>query len=217
MTEVTPADLRSRIATAFDRRGWSYEPNLAEKMLVGLGPGSEVSGEELAQRLPADYLDRNGINRNQLTAALAELSGLTLVAAPSTQTLIVNDNRYQVNVTGQGKIEGSNINVGGSQINVSASTPKSDVLAALRVLLAAAFGGDWNEAALSELASLIDARDDIAVEDVHALTVEVGSEQKASSEVIRGLLGKVATGTVVGILSAGLSAGLGHLLASLPI
>ncbi len=217
MTDVTPAGLRSRIATAFDRRGWPYEPGLGEQMLAGVVPGSEVSAENLVRRLPADYLDRNGIDRVQLTAALAEVGGLTLVAAPSTQTVIVNDNRYQVNVAGHGKIEGSNVNLGGSQINVSVSTPKADVLAALQVLLAAAFDGDWNEEALSELARLIDGRDDITAEDVRALTVEVGAGEKAEGGRIRELLDKVATGSLTGVLSAGLSAGLGHLLANLPI
>jgi hypothetical protein len=216
MTDVAPADLRSRIAAEFDRRGWPYEPGLADRLMAGLNPGAALEPEVLAGRVPADYLGRHGIDRAQMGAAFAALSGLTLVAAPTTQTVVINDNRYQVNVSGNGSITDSNLNQGGTQINVSVSAPKEDVLDGLRVLLAAAFSGDWNEDAFVEIAGLIDGRDDIGVEDVRALTVEVGADENAEAGRIRSLLEKVATGTLTGVLTAGLSAGLGHLLANPP-
>jgi hypothetical protein len=216
MTDITPAEMRTRIAAEFDRRSWQYEPGLGDQLLAGLAPGSELDPGILARRVPADYLVRTGIERDQVAAALAGLGGLTLVAAPTKQTVVVNDNRYQVNVSGNGSIVDSDLNLGGTQINISASAPKEDVLAGLRVLLAAAFSGDWNEAALVEIAGLIDARDDIGVEDVRALTVDVGADEKAEPGRIRSLLEKVATGTLTGALTTGLSAGLGHLLANPP-
>jgi len=216
MTDISPVALRSRIADTFDRRGWPYEPRLGEQMLAGLAPGAVVEARNLASRLPADYLDRNGIDRAQLTAALTEVNGLTFIAAPNTQTVVVNDNRYQINMAGHAKIEGSNVNVGGPQINVSEGASKADVLAGLRVLLVAAFGGDWNEEALTDLARLIDEREDLTVEDVRALTAEIGIEENASPGRVRELLEKVGAGTLAGTLTAGLSAGFGHLLANLP-
>lgn len=216
MTDVTAAGLSSRIAAEFDRRGWPYEPGLAERLLADLEPGASLEPAVLAQRLPADYLDRHNIGRDQIAAALAELGGLTFVDSPSTQTLVVNDNRYQVNLSDQAQINSSNVNLGGSQINVSVETPKQDVLGALRLLLAAAFTGDWNDAAFGELAQLIDGREDITVEEIRTLTAEVGAEQHADPGRIRQLLDKVAAGTLTGVLTTGLSAGLGHLLANPP-
>jgi hypothetical protein len=217
MTDVTAADLLGRIAAEFDRRGWPYDPGLGERLLAGLEPGTNLEPAIFAQRLPADYLDRNGIGRDELAAALADLGGLTLVAARSTQTLVVNDNRYQVNLSDQAQIKSSNLNLGGSQINVSVETPKEEVLAALRLLLSAAFAGDWHEGAFGELAQHVDGREDITAEDVRALTAEVGAEQQADPGRIRQLLDKVATGTLTGTLTTGLSAGLGQLLANPPL
>lgn len=216
MTDVTAVSLRSRIAAEFDRRGWPYEPGLAERLLADLQSGTSLESAVLAQRFPADYLDRNNIDRGQLTAALADLDGLTFVAAPSTQTLVVNDNRYQVNLSDQAQINSSNLNLGGSQINVTVETQKQDVLAALRLLLASAFAGDWNDAAFIDLAQLIDKRGDITVEEIRSLTAEAGVEQQADAGRIRQLLDKVAAGTLTGVLTTGLSAGLGQLLSNPP-
>jgi hypothetical protein len=217
MTDITTVEVRSRVAAEFDRRHWPYEPGLGDRLLAGLKPGDSLESAVLVQRLPADYLDRNSLSRDQLAAALAELDGLTLVAQESSQTLIVNDNRYQVNLSGHAQITNSSINLDGNQINISVEAPKEQVLTALRLLLAAAFSGDWNDAAIGDLSQLLSGRDDVSVEDVRAVTTEVGVEQGADAGRVRQLLDKVATGALTGVLSTGLSAGLGQLLASLPI
>lgn len=215
MTAVSAADLRSRIAAEFDRRAWPYEPGIGDRLLGDLAPGTSIEPAALARRLPADYLDRNGITRAQVAAALAGLGDLTLLVTPPARTLIVNDNRYQVTLSDQAQISDSSVNLGGGQINVSVETPKEDVITAVRLLLAAAFAGDWNDVAVGDLSRLIDGRDDITVDDISRATVEVGVEQKVEAGRIRGLLDKVATGALSGTLSAGLSAGFGQLLESL--
>lgn len=217
MTDVTPADLRSRVAAEFDRRGWPYEPDIGKILLSGAETGDTITPAILAQRIPADYLDRNGISQAQLVAALSSVDGLTLAPTPSTQTLILNDNRYQVNVSGQAQINDSRINLGGNQINISVEAPKEQVLSALRLLLAAAFAGDWNDEALAEMSQLLAGRDDISVEEIREVTAEVGAEQQADGGRVRELLDKVATGALTGVLSTGLSAGLGQLLSNMPI
>jgi len=205
------------LAVEFDRQRWEYDLEIGRDMAAGLREGQVVDSDQLAANASSDYLARSGITRADLAAAIERaIGGNTVGASPSTQTLVVNDNRYQVNLSDQAQINKSNLNLGGRQINLSVEAPKEEVLAALRLLLAAAFAGDWNDAAFGDLAQLIDGREDVTVEDIRALTAEVGAAEKIEGGRIRELLDKVAAGTVTGVLSAGLSAGLGHLLANLP-
>ncbi len=220
MTDITPADLRGRIAAEFDRRGWPYEPDTAQRLLSGTSPGESIDPAALAARLPADYLDRNGIDRDLLAAALADLGGFTLAAAPASQavTITINDQRYQVNMSGRAKIAGSNLNLGGTQVNVDVNldASRSEVLAGAEALVRAGLGGEWDPAAAEALAALIDERGDISADDLGELTREVATAERADPGRIRAFLEQVALSAASSKVASGITAGLAYLLANPP-
>jgi hypothetical protein len=220
MTDITPADLRSRIAAEFDRRGWPYEPDTAQRLLSGSSPGESIDATALAARLPADYLDRNGIDRDLLAAALADLGGLTLAAVPASQavTITINDERYQVNMLGKAKIEGSNLNLGGTQVNVDVDVDasRSEVLAGAEALVRAGLGGEWDPAAAEALAAVVDERGDISAADLNELTREVATAERADPGRIRAFLEQVALSAASSKVASGITSGLAYLLANPP-
>jgi hypothetical protein len=218
MSELSPADLQTMLADEFGRQGWEYDLAVGRDLAAALREGQFVDPAQLAAKVSSDYLARNGITREDLAAAIeGAIGGNTVGAAPSTQMLVINDQRYQLHVSGSAQIRDSNLNLGGTQVNVAIDAPREDVLGGLEALLRAGFQGQWDEGAAAALADVVDGRDDISAEDISSLTAEVGAAAKADPGRIRAFLDKVATGTATALLTSGVSSGLMLLLANPPI
>jgi hypothetical protein len=110
------------------------------------------------------------------------------------------------------------VNVGeGVQINVDVAGDKEELLGAVEAILRAGLAGDWNADAATALASVIEGRDDLGLDDVRRITVEVVEDAQPKQGRVKALLGQIATSGVGGALGTGLSSGLGELLSQLPV
>ena len=114
-------------------------------------------------------------------------------------------------------ISGENVNVGsGTQINVQSDAPKDEILVAVRALVSAGLAGDWNVDAARQVEAVVDARDDIALEDVQEVTAEVVKEEAGTQTRGREFRDKVLASGLGGALSHGIIAGFAQILPLLP-
>lgn len=218
MTDSTPAELQRLLAAEFDRQGWEYDLSVGRQLVDEIERRGEVDGRKLTHSLPAEFFERNRTSRADVAAAIERaVGGQTLKRETRSATVVITDNRYQVNLGAGSQITNSKLNVGdGIQINVDIDASRDDVLAAVEAILRAALAGNWNEDAARDLASLIDERDDIDFDDVRQLTMEVVQAEQPNQGRVKELLGNLATGGLAGALGTGISAGLGELISQLP-
>jgi hypothetical protein len=131
---------------------------------------------------------------------------------------VINDHSYSVNIGPGAQISGSNINIGpGTQLNIDAAADRDEVLAGVAAIVRAGLTGDWNDDAARALAEAIGARDDIATDDIREITAEVVEHAQPSRGRAREMLEKVTASGLGGALATGISAGLGQVIAHLPL
>jgi hypothetical protein len=217
MSDTTPAAMQRLLAAEFERQGWDYDLSVGRDIVEEAERRGEVDGAALAKRVSVEFLARTGASREDVADAIdSAIGGRHLTREPD-QALVINDNRYQVNLTGNSQINNSKLNVGdGTQINVDVNASKDNVLAAVAALLRSGLSEAWNGDAARDLASVIDGREDIGLNDVREITAEVVKADQPTQGKVKTLLGKIAVSGLGGALGTGLSAGLGELLTQLP-
>lgn len=221
MKELPRAELEAMLAEEFGAQGWDYSLGISRALAGGLIEGSPVNPTALAMRVSAGDLERIGIGREDLTAAIERSIGTYLIAerpAPQSITVTINDQRYQLHVSGSARVEGSYLNFGGTQVNidVDVDVSRDQVMAGVEALLRAGLAGEWDPAAAEALAQVISTRGDLSAEEISTLTQEVGKAERPEPGRIRALLEKVAVGAATSTLGQGLTAGLGLLLQNPP-
>lgn len=216
---VTPAEFQRRLAEEFDRRGWHYDLSVGREALSSIPDGEAIDGTRVARAVSQTFLERNGVSRTDVADAIDRaVGGHAVSKALVSSTLVINDNRYQVNLGEQSRIDGSAINVGsGTQINVNASVGADEILRAVEAMVRAGVAGEWNQEAARDLASLIEARGDVSFEDVHDKVVEVVTSERPRREAVKAFLKDVAAGGIGGALGTGISAALGEIMGQLPL
>lgn len=207
------AELQRRLASEFAAQGWSYEHDLAPALLDSVERGGAADGETLVRRVPADYLDRHNIAREQMVRVLDRALGDQTIEAGSggTTSVVINDNRYSISVGAEASVSNSQLNTAGNQLVVQAETSKEDVLATAIALVRAGLTGDWNDAAARDLGEVIDSRADIDIEDVREIVRQVVEEEKPEKARIKELVTKISTSAISSALSTGIIAALGTL------
>jgi hypothetical protein len=210
---ATPPEIQRRIAAEFERNGWEYDLTVGTELVRAIERDGGVDGRSLAQRVPTDFLVRNSATREAVADAIEHaVGGASIERAVEAATIVINDNRYSINLGPGAEIAGSTINVGGAQINVSVNVEKNEVLAAVETLIRAGFSGNWNPSAARDLATVIDQRGDVTVDEIRELTTEIATAEKPTSDRVRDFLAQVAANALGGALSVGISAGLGFFL-----
>lgn len=220
MSDTTPTDLQRALAHEFERHGWEYDMAVGADIVKEVERRGSVEPRALAARVSTTWLERNRTTRDQVRNAIQRAIGdRTLVPGePTAVTLNIDNRSYTLAMESGSQITGSQVNVGGAQINVQAAVDKDEVLTAVGALLRAGLGGDWNPDAASDLARAIDARDDIGFDDVRRVATEIAGEVDAPDQGrIREMLHSIAEQGIGGALGTGISAGVGWLLRNPPI
>lgn len=219
MAEATPAEMQRLIAAEFQRRGWEYDLNVGRAIVSSAVEAGIVNGSQLASSVSPEFLARADATRTDLAEAIdSAIGGFTPRSSPAPSTIVINDHRYSINMAGESAIVNSTLNVGeGAQIAVASDAIRTDVLAAVEVIVRAALVGEWNPEAVGDLARLIDERDDVGFEDVRDVTVQVVEAEQPRQGPVKDFLGKIAISGVGGALGTGISAGLGEILSQLPL
>lgn len=217
MTDATPGMMRRLLAEEFDRRGWAYEPSVVSGIVEAIEWCGEVEPERLAQKVPLLFLERNHASRDTVVRAIQQtLGGVSPTSAEMAAMLIINDQRYSLNMAADAQITGGNVNIGSTQINLQNNASKEEMLAAVGALVRAGLNDGWNSDAATALAGAIEARNDIAFEDVQRVSIKAVEEQEPTQGRAKELLAKVAVSGAGGALATGISAGVGELLHLLP-
>jgi hypothetical protein len=218
MSELTPAEARSRLAAEFDNRGWEYDLTAGRAVLEAAEAG-ESDSAALAERIPATFLAKNRADRADVVRAIERaLGGRGVKAEEQPATVVINDHSYKVDIGSGAQISGSNINIGpGTQVNIDASADRDEVLAGVAAIVRAGLTGDWNDDAARALAQAVGARDDIATDDIREITAAVAEDAQPSRGRAREMLDKVTASGLGGALATGISAGLGQVIAHLPL
>lgn len=219
MTETAPSELQRLLATEFDRHRWEYDLAIGQQLVAEIERSGQVEGQSLAQVVPAEFFHRNRVSRANVAAAIERaVGGRTPNRRFAVATLVFTDNRrYELKLEGGAHFTNSKLNLGsGTQINVERDASRDDVLAAVEAILRAGLADDWNDTAAHDLASLIESRGDVDVNDIREITAEIVEAEQPKRGRVKDLLGKVAIGGLGGALGTGLSAGLGELINQLP-
>lgn len=217
VSDATPTELQRLLAREFEARGWRYNLTVVRSLVQEAQRSATIDVPTLSRKVPATYLEENRARREDMTDAISRaIGGRNPVSEPAVTSVVINDQRYSLNLSGGSTISGGNVNVGGTQLVVETSTAKEDVLAAVAALLRSGLAGDWSADAAAELGRAIDEREDILFEDIEVLAREVAEAETADPRRIRNLLSQIATNAVGGALGTGMAAGLGQALAHLP-
>lgn len=205
------AELQRRLATEFERQGWSYEPDIGPALLDYIAQSGPADGATLAQRVSADFLDRHNITRGAIAPVLDRALGGKTVEAdlPFAPTLVYTDN--SIHIGGQAQVTDSQLNTAGNQLVIQETTSKHELLAVVSALVRSGLAGHWNEGAARELAQAIDSRADITIEDVREIATAAAEAEEADAGRIKVLVTKISTGAISGALGAGIVAALGAL------
>jgi len=220
VTDATPADLQRALAHEFERRGWEYDMAVGTDIVQEVERRGAVDPPVLAQQLSGTWLEQNRTTRDDVAGAIARaFGGLTPTrGAPSDVALSIDNRSYTLRMESGSQITSSQVNVGGTQINIQPGVSKDEILAGVRALLQAGLGGDWNPEAAADLAATIEARDDIGFEDIEALAVEIAetASEPPDEGRVRSMLSSITEQGVGGALATGISAGLGWLIRNPP-
>lgn len=210
---ATRAELQRRLSDAFSGQGWPYEPVVRESVLGRIEHAGAVSGAELSQCVPRDYLDRHDITREQLARVLDQaVGGQNLSPGQAGTTSIqINNNQHAVIVGDHATVTDSTINTG-NQMTKGSEASRDEILAAVATLLRAGFAGEWDDLAATELAKVINAREDVTLDHVRGTATEVATVENVGPGRVKALVERISTGAASGLLSGGILAALGAFL-----
>lgn len=212
---ATRAELQERLAAEFGAQSWPMEIDTGPAILDGIREGETPNPQALAARVPAHYLTRHGMSRQDLADAIGRaLGGRTLegsTADARTITIQIFNNQHSIQISGRAKVNDSQLNTG-NQLILGNNAPKQDVLAAVATLVNGGVSGEWNSAAAADLARAIESRDDIGMDDIRQAALEAAGGDQADKGRIRKLLEEIAVSGLGGALSTGITAALGGLL-----
>lgn len=219
MKETTPAELQRLLAAEFERQGWEYDLNVGRDLVASAAEDGTVDTRRFIKLLPQSFFATNRTTRADVENAVNRVCGGRILKRDlSTASLLINDNRHQLNLGSGASIKNSNVNVGqGTQVLVNAKASKAEILQAVEVLLRAGITGGWNEDAARDLAAVIEARDDIEVDDIRERTIEVVRDERPNQGRLKALLTKIAVGGLGGALATGITEGAGELISKLPL
>ena len=220
MTGDTPAELQRLVAAEFDRQRWEYDLSIGQNLIAEIEQSGEINARRFVRRLPTEFFYRNGTSRENVAAAIERAVGgrRTRRVNDSTMVVFTDNRRYEVKLGPGAQINNSPVNIGnGTQISVNVDASKGDVLRAVEAIIRAALDGAWNPEAARDLASVIDSREDIDVDDIRKITTEVVKSQRPRRGRVKELLGKIAASGLGGALGTGISTGLGELFSQLPL
>jgi hypothetical protein len=214
VTAETPTQLQQEIAAEFERNGWTYDLTTGRMLIAAIERSGVADAQALARAVPHDFLLRNDTTREAVIDAIDRAVGGKSVRREAAQptTLVIKDHRYSINLGPGARIESSNVNAGGTQIVVDVNVDKGDVLAAAETLIRAGLAGQWDPTVAGELASVIEERSDVTVDEIRELTKEIVEAEKPRSDRIKSFLADIAKNAIGGALGAGMSAGLGGFL-----
>jgi hypothetical protein len=218
VSELTPAEARSRLAAEFESRGWEYDLT-AGRSILQAAQGGESDPSALAERVPGTFLTKSGAARSDIADAIERALGRQAVGTEEQPaTVVINDHSYKVNIGPGTQISGSNINLGpGTQVNINAGAERNEVLAGVAAIVRAGLTGDWNTDAAQALTEAISGRDDIAADDIREITAEVVEDAQPTRGRAREMLENVTASGLGGALATGISAGVGQVIAHLPL
>lgn len=214
MNDANPALLQRLLAGELERRGWEWDIAEGRKIVEEIVAHGGVDAQQLAQGVSATYLQRLGATRTDMAEAIERAVG-GRVPQPeerTSTTLVIHDNRYQLNMGAEARIMGTNVNVGGLQINIQPNAEKDEILAGIEALVHAGLTGGWNAEAARQLGSVIDAREDVGLADVEAVVAEVVEAEPPQPGRARRMLESISAQGLGGVLSTGITAVIGALL-----
>jgi hypothetical protein len=219
VSEATPAELQRLLAGEFENRGWEYDMTVGADLVGEIERRGAVEPEALAARISGTWLTRNGATREQVAAAIQRaIGGRTPKPDELAVTVLNSDNRsYSLHVEAGAQITGSQVNLGGTQINIRADAPKEDVLAGVVAIVRAGLAGNWDGDAARELGAVIDARGDIVLADVEAVVSEVVEDEPPEPGRARRMIESISTQGLGGALGTGISAVVGALIRNPPV
>lgn len=214
MNDTSPSELQRHLAVEFDERGWQYDLDTAHSVVDEAVRHGAVDAQALAARVPTAFLRRNRTDRDALARAIERAIGgrVPVPEQGATVTLVAQDNRQYHLSMGPAQITDSNVNVGGTQINIQPGADKDELLAGVRALVRAGLTGTWDDDAARALSRARQGRDDIEYTDVEEVTAEVVEEEAATQGRVRDFMSKVAASGLGGALSHGIIAGAAQVL-----
>jgi hypothetical protein len=206
--------MRSRLAAEWEANGWEWDLRVGGILLDAISPGTPVRAEDTAAALPAGYLTRYATGRESVTEAVERAIGGEVLDfdRPTGPTVVVNGDSYTLKIGDQARVEGSSFNFGsGTQINIEAGADREELLSALRALLIAGLGGEWDAGAARAIGGVVEEQDLLTLEDIRGVVIEAGEASHAKPSRVKQLTEKVAVSGLGGFLAAGLSGGLADL------
>jgi hypothetical protein len=207
MSEATPAELQTLLSGEFENRGWEYDMTVGRDLVGEVERRGIVDPSALAARVSSTWLARNDATREQVAAAIEGAIGGRTPRPEEREptTLIINDNRHQLHMGAGAQIVNSQVNVGGTQINVRADSPKDEVLAGVAALVRAGLQDNWNGDAARELGAVIDSREDLALADIEATVAEVVEEESPEPGRARRMIESISAQGLGGALAIGIT------------
>lgn len=215
MNEASPSELQRLLAVEFEQRGWQYDLDTAHSIVDEAVHRGAVEAQALAARVPTAFLRRNRTDRDVLAGAIERAIGgrVPVPEQGATVTLVAQDNRlYHLSMGPGAQITDSNVNVGGTQINIQPGAERDELLAGVRALVRAGLTGEWDADAGRALTRALEGRDDIEYTDVEEIAAEVVKDEAATQDRVRDFMGKVAASGLGGALSHGIIAGAAQVL-----
>ncbi len=219
MPELTPGQMRSRLAAELDRSGYDYDPPMVSGIVTAISCDGAVHPERLAQAVTTTYLTRNGTDRQEMADLIGRALGKsvpTMELASVSVSIRQGDTNYNLQLTDHAQVGALNVGPG-TQVIVHASADRDVVLAAVAALVQNAFRTEWDQDAAEALAATIDQRGDITPADVQQTTAEVIKHEQPEQSRVRAFIEQIATGGLGGALGTGLAAGGGEIIQRLPM
>lgn len=221
MNDAPSTELQRLLGSEFENRGWEYDLTVGRELVQEIERSGGVDAAALARTVSSTWLERNGANREDVAAAIERAVGGRTPRPVEPGTTVLNfDNRsYTLRVDSGGQIAGSQVNVGGTQINIHAGASRDEILAGVGALFRAGLEGDWSPEIAGEMAAAIDARDDIGFEDVEGVVkaAAAATREPPNEGRMRGMLHSITEQGIGGALGTGISAAVGWLLSNAPV
>lgn len=219
MSELTPGQMRTRLAAELDRSGYDYDAPIISDIVETIARDGAVHAQRLAEIVTTTYLTRNGTDRQKMADVIAGALGASRpTAEPASATVSIREGDTNYNLQLTDHVQVGALNVGsGTQVVVDASADRDAVLAAVAALVQSGLRDGWDQQSAQALATRIGQRDDVTMTDIQEITAEVIESEQPKQSRARALLEKVAVGGLGGALGTGLAAGVGAIIQQLPM